>query len=150
MPFAVPKTMISLVRQTVFWKKILVLIPGIAYARGMRTLCCAGIFCCLLAAAYGAEALDAAAAAKKPGESVVVVDTVREVVTKESGTVFLNFGAAYPKEVLTAVVMRETLPRFPGVETWLGKKVRLEGVVSEHLGHGRIVLRERGQILLVD
>ncbi|MFZ4775555.1 MAG: hypothetical protein ACOYM3_09345 [Terrimicrobiaceae bacterium] len=150
MPFAVAKTMLSLVAGPAFWKKILVLIPGIAYAKGMRTLCSAGIFFWLFAAAYGADELDAASAAKKLGESVVVVDTVREVVTKESGTVFLNFGAAYPEEILTAVVMKETLPRFPGIETWLGKKIRMEGVVSEHEGHCRIVLRERGQILPVE
>ncbi len=118
-----------------------------AYAKGMRKLCVSGIFFWLLVTAYGAEAVDAQAAVKKTGESVLMVDVVREVVTKESGTVFLNFGAPYPNEILTAVVMKDTLPRFPGVESWSGKKVRIEGVVTEHQGHCRIVLRERGQIV---
>ena len=62
---------------------------------------------------------------------MVVEDTVREVSITETGTVFLNFGAAYPDEVLTVVVMKDTRPRFPGVETWKGKKVHIEGVVSD-------------------
>jgi len=40
--------------------------------------------------------------------------------------------------------------RFPGVETWNGKKVRIKGVVSDRQSHRRIILRERGQIALVE
>ena len=104
----------------------------------------------LLAQAFCGDVLDAKAAAAKPGEKVVIEDTVREVAITDSGTVFLNFGAAYPDEVLTAVVMKDTRSRFPGVETWNGKKVRIEGEVSDHQGHRRIILRERGQIALVE
>ena len=80
----------------------------------------------------------------------MVEDTVREVTVTDSGTVFLNFGAAYPDEVLTVVVMKDTRPRFPGVETWKGKKVHIEGVVSDRQGHRRIILRDRGQAALVE
>jgi hypothetical protein len=104
----------------------------------------------LLAQAFCGDVLDAKSAAAKPGEKVVIEDTIREVVTKDSGTVFLNFGAAYPDEVLTAVVMKDTRARFPGIEEWNGKKVHIEGVVSDHQGHSRIILRERGQIALVE
>jgi DNA/RNA endonuclease YhcR with UshA esterase domain len=103
----------------------------------------------LLARAMCGEVSDAKSAAGKLGETVLVEDTVREIVIKDSGTVFLNFGAAYPDEVLAAIVMKDTRPRFPGVETWNGKIVRIGGVVSEHEGHHRIILRERGQITLV-
>jgi hypothetical protein len=116
----------------------------------MRMLCLALVIPCLLAQASCGDVLDAKSAAAKPGEKVVIEDTVREVSITDSGTVFLNFGAAYPKEVLTAVVMKGTRPRFPGVETWNGKMVRIVGVVSDHEGHPRIVLRERGQIALVE
>ena len=104
----------------------------------------------LLAQAFCGDVLDAKAAAAKPGEKVVIEDTVREVAITGSGTVFLNFGAAYPDEVLTAVVMKDTRSRFPGVEEWNGKKVHIEGVVSDHHGHPRIILRERGQAALVE
>ena len=103
----------------------------------------------LLGLALCGEAVDAGTAAGKTGEKVLMEDRIREVTIKDSGTVFLNFGAAYPDELLTAIVMKDTRPRFPGIESWAGKTVRIEGVVSDHGGHSRIILRERGQITLV-
>jgi len=103
----------------------------------------------LLAHAFCGDVLDAKSAAQKLGEKVVIEDAVREVSITDSGTVFLNFGAVYPDEVLAVVVMKDTRPRFPGIETWSGKKVRIEGTVSDHEGHRRIILRDRGQIVLV-
>lgn len=108
------------------------------------------MFSCLLGVAVCGELLDAKTAASKTGEKVLIEEIIREVVIKESGTVFLNFGAAYPDEVLAVVVMKDTLPRFPGIESWKEKKVRVEGVVSEHEGRPRIILRERGQIALAE
>ena len=104
---------------------------------------------CLLARAFCSEVCDAKGVAGKLGEKVEFVDTVHEVVIKDSGTIFLNFGGDYPDEVFAAVVMKDTHPRFPGIESWIGKKVHVEGVVSDYEGHHRIILRERGQISLV-
>jgi hypothetical protein len=87
---------------------------------------------------------------KKAGDRVEFVDVVREVVLKESGTIFLNFGGKYPNERLTVVIMEETKKRFPGAETWEGWRVRVSGELSEHQGHPRIILRERGQIAPVE
>ena len=108
------------------------------------------VFPWLLAQAFCGDALDAKAAAAKAGETVVVEDTVKQVSVTGSGAVFLNFGEAYPHEVLAAVVMKGTRSRFPGIEEWNGKKVHIEGVVSDHGGHPRIILRERGQIVLAE
>lgn len=83
------------------------------------------------------------------GATVSFVDTVQEVVVKPSGTIFLNFGAKYPDETITVIVMDETRPRFPEVEKWAGKKVRVSGEVSDYKGHRRIILREKEQIALV-
>ena len=116
----------------------------------MRKLILALMVPWLFAQAFGGDVLDAKTAAAKLGEKVAVEDAVREVAITDSGTVFLNFGAAYPDEVLTAVVMKDTRSRFPGIETWNGTKVRIDGEVSDHQGHRRIILRERGQIALVE
>ncbi len=116
----------------------------------MKTLVLAGLVLWVALGARAGEVLDARTAAGKLGETVVVVDTVHDVVVKESGTVFLNFGAAFPKEFLAAVVMKETRPRFPDVENWKGKRVRFEGRIIEHEGHRKIILRERGQITLAE
>lgn len=116
----------------------------------MRRLCFVCMIPWLVALAYCGEDPDAGMVAGKVGERVLFVDTIRQVVAKDSGTVFLNFGGAYPDETLAVVVMKDTRERFPGVETWDGKKVRVEGMVTEFEGHPRIILRERGQITLVE
>ena len=82
------------------------------------------------------------------GETVSFIDTIQEVVIKPSGTIFLNFGAKYPDESITIIVMDETRPRFPQIEKWLGKKVRVSGELSDYKGHRRIILREKDQIAL--
>jgi len=89
-------------------------------------------------------------AGAKIGDSVAFVDVIQEVVIKPSGTIFLNFGKEFPNEVLTVIVMDDTRPRFPEVEKWSGKKVRVAGELSEHAGHRRIILRERDQISLAE
>lgn len=90
------------------------------------------------------------AAAHKNGETVSFEDRIVEIVVKESGTVFLNFGASFPNEVLKAIIMDDTRPRFPNALQWEGRRVRVSGVLSEKEGRKRIILRERGQIELVD
>jgi len=116
----------------------------------MKTRVFASLVLWMAFGAQAGEVLDARTAAGKLGENVVVVDTVHEVIVKDSGTVFLNFGAAFPKESLAAVVMKETRPRFPDVENWKGRTVRFEGRIIEHEGHRKIILRERGQITLAE
>jgi len=98
----------------------------------------------------GAETITASVAARRVGEMVFVEDTIREVITKPSGTLFLNFGDSFPRESLKAIVMAATRARFSGVEKWQGRRVRLSGIVTIYKGHARIILRERGQITLVD
>lgn len=94
---------------------------------------------------------DAGAAARSQiGSHVVFVDVISQVEIKPSGTVFLNFGGKYPDETLKAVVMAETRPRFPEAHKWEGRTVKVEGELTEHEGHKRIILRERGQIALVE
>ncbi|MCK9588556.1 MAG: transposase [Terrimicrobiaceae bacterium] len=130
-------------------KKNLVPNAAIHYPEGMRKLCVVGLVPGLLAMALCGEVLDAKSAAGKMGEKVLFEDTIREVV-RGSGTVFLNFGAAYPGEIFAVVVMKDIRSRFPGIETWNGKKVRVEGMASDYEGHRRIILRERGQIAFAE
>ncbi|MFZ4598312.1 MAG: hypothetical protein ACOYNN_06665 [Terrimicrobiaceae bacterium] len=119
----------------------------------MRTLhvaFCSVVFLCGFSAVWATEPNVSISASAKLGDEVTFVDVVQEVVIKPSGTIFLNFGKEFPNEVLTVIVMDETRPRFPDVEKWSGKKVRVVGEVSEHDGHRRIILRERDQISLAE
>lgn len=123
---------------------------GFATQGGVRMFRLAILILWLPALAVCGEVIDAKSAAARIGDKVVIEGIIHEIVIRESGTVFLNFGAAYPDEALAAVVMKDTRPRFPGIESWQGKKVRVEGIVSDHDGRPRIILRERGQIALVE
>jgi len=127
---------------------------GLCFARTRFTVARMSRFlvaCLILASTQGpGGAAEADAVAGKLGETVTFVDVIREVVARPSGALFLNFGAAYPNEVLAAVIMPETLPRFPGAREWTGRRVRVSGEVGEHEGRRRIILRERGQSELAD
>lgn len=118
----------------------------------MRGIACAGLIILGILWASAVEVPgDAAAAARAElGTQVAFVDVITEVEVKSSGTIFLNFGGKYPRETLKAVVMAETRPRFPEVHQWQGRRVKVEGELTEHEGHKRIILRERGQITLVE
>lgn len=129
---------------------LLVLPCGLYYAgREMRGHAIIAVVLLAPLLAGAGEVLDAKTASGKLGEYVVIEDTIKEVVIKDTGTVFVNFGAPYPEQTFAAVVMKDTRPRFPGIEAWSGKRVHLEGVVTEYEGQNRIILRERGQIALV-
>ncbi len=91
--------------------------------------------------------VDAAGAAGAVGSTVEMVDIVTQVVQKESGPVFLNFGGVFPKETIAAVIFAAAVSKFPGVKEMEGRKVRVSGVVSDYQGHPRIVLREPGQLV---
>jgi hypothetical protein len=114
-----------------------------------RFLILAAIAC--FAALHAASAVDSqSAAGAEPGSPVTFTDIIREIVVSPEGTIFVNFGGKYPKETFAAVVMKETHPRFPDIENWVGKKVLVSGTVSEFEGHKRVILRERGQIKLAE
>lgn len=116
----------------------------------MRVLQVVAAIITLVHTAFAADVQDASSAATKVGETVIVEDVVTEIVTGDKGTLFLNFGGAYPKQTFTAVIMNSTKPRFPEVEKWKGKKVRFEGKVTLHESQPRIILRDRGQIRLAE
>lgn len=114
-----------------------------------RFLIPAAIAC--LAALHAVSAADSTSAATAElGSPVAFTDVIHEIVVSPEGTIFVNFGGKYPKETFAAVVMKETHPRFPDIESWVGKKVVVSGTVSEFEGHKRVILRERGQIKLAD
>src|SRR5258708_28108079 len=69
------------------------------------------------------------AAASHVGQTLTVEGTVASVRVTRSGTTFLNFGAAYPKQTFTAVMFRSAASRFPNPQQWEGKRVRVTGKV---------------------
>jgi len=85
-------------------------------------------------------------AASHVGESVTVEGTVASVHVTRSGTTFLNFGAAYPKQTFTAVIFSSAASRFPNPRQWEGKRVRLTGKVRLYRDRPEIVLEAASQL----
>lgn len=113
----------------------------------MKRVAC-GLFLLFLTWSVGvAREPTAAEASRAPaGTEIQFVDRVTEIQRSPKGTLFINFGGKYPAELLTVVIMKATRSRFPGVENWTGRVVRVRGEISEHRGFRRVILRERGQI----
>jgi DNA/RNA endonuclease YhcR with UshA esterase domain len=85
-------------------------------------------------------------AASHVGESVTVEGTVASVHVTRSGTTFLNFGAAYPKQTFTAVIFPSVASLFPNPQQWEGKRVRITGQVRLYRDRPEIVLEASSQL----
>ena|SRR2546427_6012255 len=103
-----------------------------------------------LAAAAAASAqqrvVPDSAAAAYVGQTVGVEGSVASVHVSRSGTIFLNFGAAYPNQTFAAVIFRSAASRFPNPQQWEGRHVRVTGLVKLYRGRPEIVLNESSQI----
>jgi DNA/RNA endonuclease YhcR with UshA esterase domain len=89
-------------------------------------------------------------AAQYYGQNVTVEGTV--VDTYNSGkVVFLNFDQDY-KSTLKAVIFPDDWPKFPEPpeELFLGKKVRITGLVKEYQGAPEIIVEEPEQIEILE
>jgi hypothetical protein len=99
----------------------------------------------LLAAgdARAQAAVRAAAAATQVGQAVIVEDLVAEVARPQrTPDYFLNFGSAFPHQLLTAVVPAAVALQIPGLPAAAGSVVRVRGTVI--LLDGRPAIRCSG------
>jgi DNA/RNA endonuclease YhcR with UshA esterase domain len=87
-------------------------------------------------------------AASYIGQTLTVEGTVASVHTTRSGTTFLNFGAAYPKQTFTAVIFRSGASQFSNPQQWEGKRVRITGKVRLYRDRPGIVLESPSQLTL--
>ncbi len=75
---------------------------------------------------------------------------IAQVKVTDKGTVFLNFGAPYPSESITAVVLPSLQAEFEDLRAdWqalTGRRAQVRGVIALHEGHPRVILRTRNQL----
>jgi hypothetical protein len=105
-----------------------------------------------LASALSAQTpIRAADAVRHLGRRVTVEDIVAQVRDSRSGdTTFLNFGAPYPRQALSALVLARNRELFPGLPQWRNKRVRVTGtVVAGETGKPIIVCETPGQLRLL-
>ena len=97
-----------------------------------RSLLAGGTVLTVLALAAFQQAITARTAAQRVGSTVVVEDTVAELARPQgSAFYYLNFGAPYPQQVLTATVPATLAPSIPGLTRASGAVVQLRGTVIQ-------------------
>ncbi len=84
------------------------------------------------------------------GEVVTVEGTVVSVEVSEGSPngsrVFLDFGAPRPNQTFSALIVGPVLPRFPNLQEWRGKQVRVTGLVRRDEGRPTILLSRPSQL----
>jgi hypothetical protein len=68
------------------------------------------------------------------------------VFRSPGGNVYLNFGADYPRQTFTAVALAPLPGWTVGLDSLVGKRVRVRGEIVKYRGRVEIVLKESGQI----
>ncbi len=97
----------------------------------------------------GLEVIDACSAKEYLGKKVIVegrvVDTYHDL---KSNTVFLNLEKPYPHQCFTGVIFSSHLYKFvqKPEDYYLGKTVRIMGIVKEYKGRAEIILEDTDQI----
>ena len=85
------------------------------------------------------------------GEDIIVEGKIVDSYRSDKSAIFLNFGAPYPNQVLTAIIFSSALSRFKEHPRnyYLGKLVRIRGKVKEYKGRPEIILDTPSQIKIL-
>jgi micrococcal nuclease len=94
------------------------------------------------------DAISACSAANYMGQEKIIEGKVASASKGGSGTVFLNFGSAYPNQCFSAVIFASDVGKFPANPQthYKGKTVRVFGKIKEYNGKPEIILGEASQI----
>lgn len=86
-------------------------------------------------------------AAQHVGQQATVEGTVVKVFTSKNGNTFLNFGAAYPNQIFTGWIPKDsTLASDASLSALEGKKVRITGTISLYRGKPEIKIMSKDQL----
>ena len=89
--------------------------------------------------------IKAGAAKDNVGKEAVVSGTVAEI-NKAQGLVRLNFEQAFPHQPFTAVIFAKNTNAFGDLESLKGKKVEVNGKITEYRGRPQIILTSTNQL----
>ena len=94
--------------------------------------------------------LAAADAKNHVGADAVVTGTVTGVHLSAAGTLFLDFGAAYPNQDFTAVIFARDRSRFPAAGRMSGRLVQVTGRIDRFHSRPEMILRRPGQLRILN
>jgi hypothetical protein len=88
-------------------------------------------------------------AAQRVGQHVTIEGVVVKVFTSRNGNTFLDFGAAYPNELFTGWIPRESaLSADPALWSLRGRRVKLTGNVELYRSKPEIKIVSADQLVL--
>ena len=94
-------------------------------------------------------AIPFAEAPQHVGQHVTVEGVVAKVFTSRNGNTFLDFGAAYPNQLFTGWIPRESaLSADPALWGLRGRRVKLTGIIELHHGKPEIKIVSTDQLVL--
>lgn len=80
------------------------------------------------------------------GEQTCVTGVVDHVFTSRTDTTFINFCRDYRKCSFSAVIFEDDKHNFPGVHSFDGQKLTIEGRIQTYEGRPQIILKQKAQI----
>jgi DNA/RNA endonuclease YhcR with UshA esterase domain len=87
----------------------------------------------------------AAEAKKHVGDEVIVTGNIAEV-NKIERLVRLNLDKPFPNQDLTLIIFSDRTNLFPGVDKLQGKKVEVNGKITDYRGRPQIILTNTNQV----
>lgn len=112
----------------------------------LALLACTLYLFAALANAGGPTVIAAEDAADHVGEYVTVVGRVADVFTSDNENTFLNFGAAYPRQVFSATVFERFASGFNDLHGLEGRRVRITGTIRLYRNRPQIILESPSQL----
>jgi len=99
---------------------------------------------------YAQEKYTAADAANHYEEEVIVTGVLTQVNTPKNGMIYLNLDGKFPENIFTGVIFKKNAELFTNLKELEGKRIEIFGKVEEYKGKPQIVLKEPGQIKIVE
>jgi hypothetical protein len=92
-------------------------------------------------------AIPFAEAPQHVGQHVTVEGVVAKVFTSRNGNTFLDFGAAYPNQLFTGWIPRESaLSTDPALWSLRGRRVKVSGIIELYRGKPEIKIVSTDQL----
>ena len=85
-------------------------------------------------------------AAAHAGEEATVVGTVVSVHHTDSGNLYLNFGADYPRQTFSGAVLNPRDPALRDLDRLAGTRIAIHGIIKLYNGQAEIVIERAEQI----
>lgn len=114
-----------------------------------RLAACVAVLLWLATGPAAAAMISDSQAVSHVGQTATVQGTVSNVHVSGKGTVFINFGDAYPDQDFTAVIFASSAATFGDVNRYAGHKLAVTGPITMWKGKPEMILRTPASLRFV-